>query len=94
MTRSQRKDRVQGIIEHYADEFRRELARDIGFDIRKRIDREKDGFYRGCMLAAEKEVYREMRVAHGDCPGGPLDESEIEVMEHKGNCFEKYWGAK
>lgn len=31
---------------------------------------------------------------HGDWPGGPLDEPDIELEERKGNCFEKHWGAQ
>lgn len=49
------------MIQSFAEAFRRELARDIGFDIRGRIDREKRPLVRGAMLQAEREVYREMK---------------------------------
>lgn len=61
MTRSQRRQRVQGIVERYAEEFMKEFKRDIGFDLRSRIDRERDPLKRGAMLAAERIVYGEMR---------------------------------
>lgn len=38
MTRAQRKARVQGIVEQYVERFRRELAKDPGYDIRGKID--------------------------------------------------------
>lgn len=61
MTRAQRRQRVQGIVEMYVERFRRELARDPGYDIRGKIDKEKDALHRGSMLLAERIVYREMR---------------------------------
>ena len=49
------------MIQSFVVAFRKELARDIGFDIRGRIDREKRPLVRGAMLQAEREVYREMK---------------------------------
>lgn len=61
MTRAQRKQNTADLIKGYVEEFKRRLKADIGYDIRARIDREKRAEIRGAMLAAEREVYREMR---------------------------------
>ena len=35
------------------------------------------------------------RVAHGDCPGGPIDRDGVEVEEAgKGHAFDEMWGIK
>jgi len=99
MTRAQRKARVQGIVEQYVERFRRELAKDPGYDIRGKIDKEKDSLHRGAMLAAERQVYREMRgqngIAMGDTYGGDLDHGDITLEEpEKGQFFDKLWGAE
>jgi uncharacterized protein YmfQ (DUF2313 family) len=61
MTRSQKAIDRERMIQSFAEAFRKELAKDIGFDIRARIDREKRAEIRGAMLAAERQVYGEMR---------------------------------
>lgn len=95
MTRSQRRSRSEALIQHYAERFRRELGHNLAYDIRKEIDKEKDARKRGAMLAAERTVYREMHIGHGDCPNGPLDRSDIEVeAANKGHAFDELWGLK
>ena len=81
MTRADRRRKNTDMIKSYAETFRKEFKRDIGFDLRSRIDREKRAEIRGAMLAAEREVYKELRVALGDAPGGPLDRDGVEVEE-------------
>lgn len=61
MSRAARAQKRNGIVEQYAEAFRKEFKRDIGFDLRSRIDRESDPLKRGAMLAAERIVYAEMR---------------------------------
>lgn len=61
MSRASRALDRERMIQSFVEAFRRELARDIGFDIRTRIDREKRPLVRGAMLQAEREVYREMK---------------------------------
>ena len=61
MTRSQRKKRVQGIVEHYVDVYRKRLKADLAFDIRRDIDRETDTLIRGAKCAAMKEVLKEYK---------------------------------
>ncbi|MCE5256545.1 MAG: hypothetical protein LLF89_06830 [Spirochaetaceae bacterium] len=61
MTRRAKAAARDHIIESFVAAFRKELKRDPGYDIRARIDREKRAEIRGAMLAAEREVYREMR---------------------------------
>lgn len=93
MSRASKAIGRERMIQSFVEAFKKELARDIGFDIRARIDRERRPIIRGAMLQAERQVYRDLSVAHGDCPGGPLDRSDIEVEEAgKGQkmfrCFE------
>lgn len=61
MTRAQRKQNTADLIKGYVDEFRQRLKVDVGYDIRARIDRERDPLKRGAMLAAERIVYKELR---------------------------------
>lgn len=61
MTRADRRRKNTDMINSYAETFRKEFKRDIGFDLRSRIDRERDPLKRGAMLAAERIVYGEMR---------------------------------
>jgi hypothetical protein len=61
VTRSQRKQRVQGIVEHYVEIYRKRLKADLAFDIRKDIDRETDTLIRGAKCAAMREVFREFK---------------------------------
>jgi hypothetical protein len=59
--RANRRARVQGIVEQYVERFRREIKRDPGYDIKGKIEKERDPLHRGAMLAAEREVYKAMR---------------------------------
>ena len=61
MSRAERKLKSEILIQVYAELFRRRLMADIGYDIRSEIDREKDARKRGAMLAAERQVYGEMK---------------------------------
>jgi len=61
MSRAQKAVDRERMIQSFAEAFRKELEKDIGYDIRARIDREKRAEIRGAMLAAEREVYAEMR---------------------------------
>lgn len=49
------------MIQDFVAAFKKELARDIGFDIRARIDRERRPLVRGAMLCAEREVYNDLK---------------------------------
>ena len=60
-SRAQKAVDREHMIQSFVEAFRRELKKDLGFDIRARIDREKRPVVRGAMLAAEREVYREMK---------------------------------
>ena len=61
MSRAQKAVDRERMIQSFAEAFRKELGKDIGYDIRARIDREKRADIRGAMLAAEREVYKAMR---------------------------------
>jgi|GEM_PF-2056440 len=61
MSRAQKAVDRERMIQSFAEAFRKELGKDIGYDIRARIDRERDPLKRGAMLAAERIVYKELR---------------------------------
>ena len=61
MSRASKAIDRERMIRSFVEAFRRELDRDIGFDIHARIEREKRPVVRGAMLAAEREVYRDLK---------------------------------